>query len=387
MWPDAFEDWYGPLGIGRRAYLEDYGEEWSIVVAGRLVAAGAEVHFVHPTVESPGSYLQRPSGAHVHFVRASPAYRAFRNFVWAHRWWERAQRLWPVAPLLSTLSWSLLGTLVRLRPDVVLVQDYESGRFDVAAPLLRAAGLRVVAIDTGASAAPSRMPWKRATAACAQRLLAAHEAEAARARRERGHRDVVVWPLPVRTDVFRPGDRATARARLGVPDDARLVLNVGRLHPVKGLRELAEACEALDCELVVIGAGPERDPLASRGNPRLRLPGRLGVDELPLWHAAANVFALASYQEGQPAVVMEAMACGRAVVATGVGGVPDVVDPGRTGWLVPPHDAGALRDALAEALADPDRADAMGALGRERVVERHSLEAAGEELARLLGVG
>lgn len=386
MWPDAFEDWYGPLGIDRRTYLDDYAEEWSLVVAGRLNALGADVHFVHPTTKETGSYLQRASGARVHFVRASPLYRAFRDLVWGHRWWERAQRLWPLAPLLSTLSWALLGKLVRLRPDVVLVQDYECARFDVAAPLLRAAGLRVVAIDTGGSAAPSRMPWKRATTACAHRLLAAHEAEAVRARHERGHGDVAVWPLPIRTDVYRPGDRAAARAQLGIPDDSRLVLSVARLHPVKGLRELVDACEQLGCELAVAGDGPERRALTARRGLRVRLPGRLSVEQLPLWHAAADVFALASYQEGQPAVVMEAMACGRAVVATDVGGVSDIVEPGHTGWLVPTHDAASLRDALAEALSDPARADAMGAAARERVLARHSLEAAGAEITRLVDV-
>jgi glycosyltransferase involved in cell wall biosynthesis len=82
--------------------------------------------------------------------------------------------------------------------------------------------------------------------------------------------------------------------------------------------------------------------------------------------------------------VLEALAAGRGVVATAVGGVGDVVRDGETGWLVPPRDAGALRDALAAALADPAEADRRGAAGRERVLARHAPEPAGRELARLI---
>ncbi|MGZ6825878.1 MAG: glycosyltransferase, partial [Mycobacteriales bacterium] len=78
---------------------------------------------------------------------------------------------------------------------------------------------------------------------------------------------------------------------------------------------------------------------------------------------------------GQPLAVLEAFACGRAVVATAVGGVPEVVRPGETGWLVPPRDRAALGDALREALSDRTATDALGAAGRERVLREHAPEA------------
>jgi glycosyltransferase involved in cell wall biosynthesis len=242
----------------------------------------------------------------------------------------------------------------------------------------------VVAIDTGGSTRPSSAPWKRATARCAHRLLAVHEAEAARARRVLGHRDVEVWPVPVRTDVYGPGDRAAARRQLGVDPDASIVLAVGRLHPVKGLHDLAAACAPLDCDVVLIGTGSEHGSLAARGDPRLRLLGRLPIEEVNAWYAAADVVALASHQEGQPVAVLEALACGRGVVATKVGGVPEVITDGVTGWLVEPRDVVGLRAAIVDALADRAVADARGAAGRELVLARHSAEAAGVELLRLI---
>lgn len=382
MWPDTFEDWYTPLGLDRRRYIEEYDGEWTLTLTRAMRLAGADVRVVHATLEEAGSEVQQSSGVRTDFVPVSPAYRHLRSFVWSS-WRPRRERLWPLAPVASTASVRLVRHLVRLRPDVVVVQDYESTRFDVAAPLLRAAGLRVVGLDTGGSAAPSRAPWKKATARCAVRLLAVNEREAQRARRQR-HPDVAVWPVPVDTAAYRQGDRAAARARLGVPSAARVVLSVGRLHPVKGLHDLADAVAPLDADLVLVGAGPELEALESREQARLRLPGRLPTPVVADWYAACDVVALASHQEGQPVAVLEAQACARGVVATDVGGVSEVVRDGETGWLVPPRDVTALRAALEAALDDREVADERGRRARAAVLARHSYEAAGREVLRLL---
>ena len=112
--------------------------------------------------------------------------------------------------------------------------------------------------------------------------------------------------------------------------------------------------------------------------------GWVSPQDAATWYAAADVVALASRQEGQPLAVLEAFACGRGVVATSVGGVPDVVVDGATGWLVPPGDVLSLRVALKDALADVAEADGRGARGRALVLDRHAPAAAGAELVRLL---
>jgi len=211
-----------------------------------------------------------------------------------------------------------------------------------------------------------------------------HEAEADRLRRAHGVRDVVAWPMPVRTHVYKPESRAEARRRLGVADEAVVVFSAGRLHPIKGLHDLATACADLDCELVLAGAGSEEASLRARAQPRLRLLGRLDAVTLRDWYAAADVVALASRSEGMPVAVLEAQACGRAVVATRVGGVPELVRPGQTGWLVDPYDVARLRAALGEALADRGRADRYGAAACEQVRVQHSPDAAGAAPMKLL---
>lgn len=380
MWPDTFEDWYAPQGLDRAGYLDGYDGEWSIGVTSALVEAGVDVHVVYGTLGPPDIATQRPSGATTHFIRVAPAYRLLRQAVWGHRWWETTQRMWPLAPLASTLSPVLLGRLVSLRADAVVVQDYECVRYDVAAPLLRATGQRVVGLDTGGSARPSRAPWKPWTRRAASALLAVHEREAERLRLA-GHPGARSWPVPVRTDRLRPGDRQVARRALGVPVSERVVFSAGRLHPVKNLTTLADACADLGATLVLAGEGAERGVLEGRAG--VRLLGFQPPAALAEWYAACDVVALASLHEGQPVAVLEALACSRGVVATAVGGVPEVVRDGITGWLVPPRDAVALKAALADALADRAVADARGAAGRDYVLAHH---APGVVAARLLAI-
>lgn len=371
MWPDSFEDWYGPLGLSREAYLDGYDGEWTIPLTAALVASGHDVHVVHGSRTGAAAGVQRPSGATTHFVRVPAAYRAFVHATWGAHRWPPLERLWPVAPVTAALSPSLVRLVRSLRPDAVLIQEYESLRYDVLAPVMRAAGLRVVGIDTGGSARPSRLPWKPATRRIAHRLLAVHDREAARLRAV-GHRRVDVWPVPVRTEVFTPQDRSGARRALGLPAGGPIVFSAGRLHPVKNLTALARACAQLDVHLVLAGEGPERRALEARKDPGLRLLGWLPAEELAAWYGACDVVALASTQEGQPVAVLEALACGRGVVATAVGGIPEVVHGRCGGWLVRPRDDAALTEGLAAALADPSEADRRGALGREMVVSRHA---------------
>jgi len=96
---------------------------------------------------------------------------------------------------------------------------------------------------------------------------------------------------------------------------------------------------------------------------RLVLPGARPFDEVPLWIAAADLVALPSHNEGTPNVILEALACGRRVVATRVGGIPDLMPGPQLGELVPPRDPTALADALGRALDAPYDPQAVAAAG------------------------
>jgi glycosyltransferase involved in cell wall biosynthesis len=143
------------------------------------------------------------------------------------------------------------------------------------------------------------------------------------------------------------------------------VLYAGRLSPEKGILDLVAAAEGLP--LVVVGDGPLRDqvPQAIGFLPNPELQERL---------ARAAVVAVPSHREGFGVVCLEAMAHGRAVVASAVGGLRDLVVDGETGFLVAPRDRDALRAALERLLADRELRTRLGAAGRERAAAHFSWE-------------
>ena len=195
--------------------------------------------------------------------------------------------------------------------------------------------------------------------------------------------------------LFRPGDRQAARAALGLAQDAEVVLYVGRLVPEKGLRELVHATRRLlatrpRARVVLVGDGPLYAELAATLAAEPALPLQLAGSQAPAevarWMVASDLVTLPSYSEGHPNVLVEALACGRPVVATPVGGIPEVVDAA-SGLLVPARDADALADALAEALAqDWDEAALARRFSRDwEQVARDTLLACEEALVERTG--
>jgi glycosyltransferase involved in cell wall biosynthesis len=166
-------------------------------------------------------------------------------------------------------------------------------------------------------------------------------------------------------ELFKPRDRAAARAELGL-GPGPLAAYVGNLKPEKGVLELAAAWDIVarhvpDAKLAVVGDGPLRDHLS-----HLNPVGPQPLERVPLWMAAADVIVLPSHVEGTPNVVLEALASGRRVVASAVGGVPDLITSPKLGALVPPRNAEALADALVLALRapyDPAEVAQLGARG------------------------
>ena len=130
--------------------------------------------------------------------------------------------------------------------------------------------------------------------------------------------------------------------------------------------------------LAVAGDGPRRvwlvDQLAARPALRGRVHWLGARDDIPGLLKSADVLVLASLWEGMPNVVLEAMAAGRAVVATAVEGTVELVISGETGWLVPPRDPEALGRALLEAARDPGLCRRLGRNGRARVEAEFSLD-------------
>ena len=179
-----------------------------------------------------------------------------------------------------------------------------------------------------------------------------------------------------RTVVIRNAVADAAAASLA--GDPPVVLSVGRLKEPKDFSTLAQALARLDGvphRALVAGDGPDRPALEeeiARLGVALELPGER--DDVPELLAAVDVFVLSSRSEGMPISILEAMAAGLPVVASAVGGVPELVVDGETGVLVPPGDPDALAEALRRLLQDPELRRRLGAGGRERARDEFSLE-------------
>ncbi len=180
---------------------------------------------------------------------------------------------------------------------------------------------------------------------------------------------------------FQPGDRAAARRALGLPEQERILLGVGRLVPVKGFARFAAALTALpDTRLVLVGDGGDRNKIARRAAPgRLHLLGPLPPDGVAQACRAADLLVLPSTREGWPNVVTEALASGLPVVAFAVGGVPEILTDPRYGRAIPPGDRGAFLSAVRTMLdAPPPAADVR------RFAEQYGWQPTIDLLARLV---
>lgn len=176
-------------------------------------------------------------------------------------------------------------------------------------------------------------------------------------------------------DRFRPRPETTvARRAAGMPIR---VGYCGRFRREKGLPHLLAATRSLDVDVVLLGDGPDADALRGAAGPRVAFRPSLTYDEMHAFYPELDIFVLPSIPlpglvEQFGFVLIEAMASGIPVVATAIGGIPDVV--GDAAVLVPPGDEAALRDAIARLASDPDRRRELGEAGRARSLARYRRE-------------
>jgi phosphatidylinositol alpha 1,6-mannosyltransferase len=189
---------------------------------------------------------------------------------------------------------------------------------------------------------------------------------------------VRLWPRGVDTERFRPGRRDEVLRRELAPGGELIVGYVGRLAPEKQVELLSGVCGLDGVRVVVVGDGPSAPGLRA-ALPGAVFLGRRTGDDLARVFASLDVFVHTGPYETFCQTVQEAMACGLPVIAPAAGGPLDLVTPGRTGLLVPPRDAGAVRDAVWSLAADPALRAAYGTAGRA-AVEGRTWTAVGDRL-------
>ena len=310
-------------------------------------------------------------GLRVHHVRAGP------------------QALVPKEQLPEVVRAFTEGVLDRLardgRPDVLHANYWLSGvaghalKHHLELPLVSTFHTlaRVKAAETTELEEARRAKAEAEVIGCSDAILASSADEAAQLE-QLYHADpsrIEIVPPGVDHEVFFPGDRARARAELGVgAGDGPLLLFVGRIQPLKGadvaVRALA-ALERTDARLLVVGgpSGPDgpaemrrvRELVATEGlGDRVRFVPPQPHEDLPRYYRAADVCLVPSRSESFGLVALEAAACGTPVVAAAVGGLCTLVNDRETGFLVDSRDPELYAERVDFLLRRPDRAEAMG---------------------------
>jgi D-inositol-3-phosphate glycosyltransferase len=206
---------------------------------------------------------------------------------------------------------------------------------------------------------------------------------------------VEVIPLGVDPERFNPGSRELARAALGLPANARIVLAVGRIEPLKGLdiliRAAAEITDRSGLRLLLVGgdeqARPEFDRLRAIAREvgvedLVTFVGSIEHEDLPDYYRAADVVVMPSFAESFGLVAVEAMACGVPVVVSRVGGLASTVADGRTGYLVPWRCPEPFAEKIELLLRNESLRNALGKAGVERM-RAYSWESVADQLVEL----
>jgi glycosyltransferase involved in cell wall biosynthesis len=276
----------------------------------------------------------------------------------------------------------LLRIMRAYRPDLVHTHHSKAGLLGRSAAIL--AGIPRIHTFHGHVFEGYFSPRVSAAIVATERRLAVHTSriiaisELQRedlARRGVAPRDrITIVPLGLELDRFRDVDRGEARSRLGVPPDVFAAVLLGRIAPVKRvdrlLRVFARVHDRVPtARLYVVGDGAERAPL-ERESVALGLGDvvefRGWSADAPGWYGASDVVVISSDNEGTPLTLIEAAAAGRPGVATAVGGVPDVVADGETGFVVPVEDEAAFADRLVRLALDPALTARLGAAAPAR---------------------
>lgn len=324
----------------------------------RLLKPHASIEVICPQERYPNIWGLKPS-------RYEPA-----DLTWQPPEFQTTYVGYPVIPILTrpfngrVCAHLLLPYVRRSRPDLILNYWLYPGGY-AAVRVGRALGVPVIVGAIGSDLRtrndPVTIHLVRQTMLAADAVITVSEELRQRAIAQGIPAEKVTAILNgCDASVFYPGDRALARAKVGCDPESELILYVGNLLVSKGLGELMDAFIELAksrprLRLAIVGQGPYGETLTRRAvaagvEDRVTMPGRGDAAAVAGWMRAADVFCLPSYSEGCPNVVVEALACGRPVVATGVGGIPELIND-TCGMLIPPRDAGALARALDRALS------------------------------------
>jgi glycosyltransferase involved in cell wall biosynthesis len=416
LWGDVFEDYLDKLGVTLEEFQSSFSGSWifGYIRALEMAEVQSVLFCVSSRVTRPVRFRHAPSGVRVCILPTSAAHRRLVK-------WIRQLEQSDISA--GALRHKVLGWLRQLAPyfdtplplffremrrhgcDSILCQQYEYQRFDALVLLGRLTQIPVFGTCQGDGDRWGRNDlqwWTRPLALRASAgMIAAASGEALRLRARYGLPPGKIHRIfnPIDLETWSPIDRAEARAKIGIPIDAGVVVWHGRVEHQKGVDLLLYAWERIcqerpqqDLRLLLVGGGTQVQSLRSQIE-SLQLRGVHWVDtfvhdrqDLVRYLSAGDVYAFPSRGEGFPVAPLEAMACGRPVVAADAHGVADILQGGHAsgGIVIPCNDPHALTSALGRLLDDEHLRHELGRRARQRVERCFSMSTVGSQLRDVL---
>ena len=365
-------------------------------IAKGVAARGHEVHVVapwHPLITRG----KVEDGVYFHFFHYAPlpSLNVFGYAAGLRADVQLKRAAWLAAPLAMSAGWFKAMRVAQKRRATVM-----HGHWVVPGGLIAAAARPALPLVVSLHGSDVFVAERTAPARLATRQVFARAGFVTACSEDLARRAVTLGAPADRTEVVPygvdtarftpvPEQRATLRARFGITDGQSLVVAAGRLVRKKGFEYLIDAMAAVDAHLAIAGAGDLAGDLRDRATgagvaDRVHFLGNIPQDAVGAWFGAGDVVVIPSVRDdsgnvdGLPNTALEALASGRAVVATAAGGLGSVVIDDQTGAIVPERDSGALATAITGLLRDPARRARLGAAGRATVATRFGWPAAAE---------
>ncbi len=419
-WGDLIEDFLDTIGVSFEAFCNEMTGGWMFgyIDALKLADVRTVLFCISARVAEPMRYTHKPTGATICMLPAPKIYHVARRRIPNPYAWNLNEAigeidgvrrillaiLKDILPYLATPLVALARELRREGCQAILCQEYEYARFDVCVLLGQLMRLPTFATFQGGNFQLSRWerPLRPLTLRLCSGLIVATQTEVQRVQSGYGvpSRKLARIFNPMDVANWQAMDRTVARAVLGIPLNAQVVIYHGRIDiHRKGLDILLDAWKrvlgdrpAKNLLLLLVGTGSDADNLHQL-IAQMQLPRVLWVNEylcdrtdIRRYLSAADVYTLPSRHEGFPVALIEAMSCSLPVVAADAPGVPDILEGAEAsgGLIVPRGDATALALALGRILDNQALGRELGKLARCRAVKCFSLETISKQLHNFL---
>ena len=394
-YPDVFEDFYPHYGVDQKTFATTWhntgNHAWLKIVQKEIGDIIWYALSLKPELkEARHEYV----GCRIKFIRSSWFHRKIWKLYYLYpiswKWHQRFYNLYAtLASYTAVMSFPLFSALRKDKPDLIFVQEYCSGRYDMM--IFYAWLFNIPLITLHAGSVPEKYLGKfirRFTISRADWIFSSGESELNRLKNSykiSESRLSIIRP-PIDVAIYKPIERETICNLFNLDASRRYFIFIGRLDDkIKRVSSIINAIEKInseyyDIDLLIIGTGKDENKLKQQA--LKQIPGRIHFkgwitedEEKARLINISECLIMASKSEGFPTVIGEAFACGVPVISSNVGTISDLVIEGKTGWLFSPGDEVGLLKYMKWVAGHPDEIKSMKSFIRNFAVEKVSFEA------------